>query len=112
MRLVVGIVLVMRAAPWLLHPPTAAIAIRSGVITISGLFLICGLWTPVAGVSIAVIALWDVIAGHEQLLAHLLAGTIAASLAMLGPGRWSIDARLFGWRRIDPLPRQRNSTSI
>jgi hypothetical protein len=22
-------------------------------------------------------------------------------LALLGPGAWSIDARLFGWRRID-----------
>ena len=25
----------------------------------------------------------------------------AGALAMLGPGRWSVDARLFGWKRID-----------
>jgi len=28
---------------------------------------------------------------------------MAAALAMVGPfTRWSIDARLFGWKRIDP----------
>jgi hypothetical protein len=27
--------------------------------------------------------------------------TFGAGLALLGPGAWSIDARLFGWKRID-----------
>ncbi len=112
MRLVVGTVLVMRAAPWVLHAPTAPVAIRAGVIALGGLFLMAGLWTPVAGISIATIALWDILAGHELLLAHLLAGTIAASLAMLGPGRWSIDARLFGWKRIDALPGKSHSNAL
>ena len=31
----------------------------------------------------------------------LLLVTIAGALAMLGPGRWSIDARLFGWKRVE-----------
>ena len=30
-----------------------------------------------------------------------------AALAMLGPGRWSVDARLFGWKRIEASPRRR-----
>jgi putative oxidoreductase len=32
---------------------------------------------------------------------HVLVATAAAALAMTGPGAWSIDARLFGRKRID-----------
>ena len=31
---------------------------------------------------------------------HILLGVLCASVAMLGPGAWSIDARLFGRRRF------------
>jgi hypothetical protein len=41
----------------------------------------------------------------------LLLGTAGAALAMLGPGLWSIDARLFGWRRIEVPPRKPGSSS-
>ena len=27
-------------------------------------------------------------------------GTLGVALALLGPGGWSVDARLFGWKRI------------
>jgi hypothetical protein len=46
------------------------------------------------------------LAAGEPLPGHLLAATIAAALAMLGPGRLSIDARLFGWKRIDTPVRE------
>ena len=42
----------------------------------------------------------------------LLTGTIAAGLAMLGPGRWSVDARLFGWKRIDAPPRRNTRHAV
>jgi hypothetical protein len=32
---------------------------------------------------------------------HLLEAAMGAALAMLGPGLWSIDARLFGWKRLE-----------
>ena len=31
------------------------------------------------------------------------------ALAMLGPGLWSVDARLFGWKRVEASPRKTSS---
>lgn len=41
----------------------------------------------------------------------LLLGTAGAALAMLGPGLFSIDARLFGWKRIEAPLRKSSSSS-
>jgi len=32
---------------------------------------------------------------------YILLGALAAALALLGPGAFSVDARLFGWRRVE-----------
>jgi hypothetical protein len=34
-------------------------------------------------------------------LTHVLLGTLGAAVALVGPGAWSVDARLFGWKRIN-----------
>jgi uncharacterized membrane protein YphA (DoxX/SURF4 family) len=62
--------------------------------------LLAGLWTPVAGVLIAVtelcLACWHV----SDPPMHIVLGLLGVALAMLGPGAWSIDARLFGRKRV------------
>jgi hypothetical protein len=100
MRLVVGAVVLWRAGPGLgSGPPLDMVA--SASLASAALLLIAGLWTPVAGAVVAVVAIADILRTGELLNGRLLAATIGCALTMLGPGRLSIDARLFGWRRID-----------
>jgi len=65
---------------------------------VAGLFLISGLFTPVAGATI-VLAEASMIfsqAHHGELWMPVLFAALSASVAMLGPGAWSVDARRFG----------------
>jgi putative oxidoreductase len=66
-----------------------------------GLLVGVGLWTPVAGVLSAVAAGWFAysVPGREPF--WLLEAALGIALALLGPGAWSVDARLFGWKRVD-----------
>jgi putative oxidoreductase len=59
-----------------------------------------GLWTPLAAVAGAVIQISVIIFGHRFDLSLLVFAAAGLSLAMLGPGAWSFDARLFGRKRI------------
>jgi len=65
-----------------------------------GLLLVAGVWTPVVATLAAVAALLKG-CSHPASARYWLAAAICAALALLGPGAWSIDARLFGWKRIN-----------
>jgi putative oxidoreductase len=66
-----------------------------------GILLLAGLWTPIAGVLQVVIELWIVFSRGEIMGLHVLVATLGISLVMLGPGALSVDARLFGRKRIN-----------
>jgi len=111
MRLVVGSALVVRAASRLGSHPAINVEIVSVLLMGAGILLIAGLWTPIAGTSSALIEIWKIIMLPGDKWVWLLLGTASAALAMLGPGLWSIDARLFGWKRIEAPPRKNSSPS-
>jgi uncharacterized membrane protein YphA (DoxX/SURF4 family) len=74
----------------------------TGLFTMAdGAFLLVGLWTPIAGAGACAIALWQTIFRSESLYQGILFGAIGLALMLVGPGAYSIDARLFGWKRID-----------
>ena len=59
-----------------------------------------GLWTPLAAVAGTAIQIIVIIFGHRFDLSLLVYAVVGSSLALLGPGAWSFDARLFGRKRI------------
>ena len=92
--------MIIQGVPALLAgPPLAAILFQMLSIGL-GLLLLVGLWTPVTGTLVAVEALWNVFStGHPW--RWIMLATLGAALALIGPGAWSIDARLFGWKRLE-----------
>jgi len=71
------------------------------IAVVAGIFLLVGLWTPVVGILVAIVEVWIVfmVAGDPSV--PLMLATIGAALAMIGPGAWSVDARLFGRKHIE-----------
>jgi putative oxidoreductase len=106
MRLVAGFTLMSRGITglWGEPPPEPAAA---NVLAIGvGMLLAVGLWTPFAGALAAAVELWCTFFWPGDRLTNILLVTLVAAVALIGPGAWSLDARLFGWKRIDIRNRQ------
>ncbi|MGB8800184.1 MAG: hypothetical protein WCC97_05825 [Candidatus Acidiferrales bacterium] len=106
MRLVVGVALVVRRIIELRTGPPIGLAMIHVLAIAAGILLLIGLWTPIAGTLLVIIEVWSSFSHPNDPWSYILLGTFGAALALLGPGAWSIDARLFGWKRIQ-LPDKR-----
>ena len=83
------------------HPGSTAIASAHLLGALSGMFLLIGLWTPIAATCVALAELCLVaLVPQEHLRSHVLQAAFGIALAMIGPGLWSVDARLYGWKRL------------
>jgi putative oxidoreductase len=98
-RLITGIALLEAGiAQW--RNPAAGLMIPQITGAVLALFLLAGLWTPVTGALIAAVEIWIILAGGSDIWRSLVLAVLAGTLAMIGPGAWSIDARLFGRKQI------------
>jgi uncharacterized membrane protein YphA (DoxX/SURF4 family) len=112
LRLGVGAALVFPGVEGLLGSPgTAGAFVQDLIEMLGGIFLLAGLWTPAVG---AVVVLNELLVGislypvrQEAGWHHIFLAVLTASVAMLGPGAWSIDARLFGRKRFRMADRAR-----
>lgn len=82
------------------NTPTFGIGFFQLLIATVGLLLIAGLWTPVGAAVMVLLQLWRIISRHGD-PSDILLCVLALAIALLGPGAWSVDARLFGWKRIE-----------
>lgn len=100
LRVVAGITLILRFAQ--LHNRGSINTITPHVIAAGiGLLLLFGSWTAVAGVMVAIIESVIAFSHNGDLWVSVLLASLSISLALLGPGAWSVDARRFGWKRIE-----------
>jgi hypothetical protein len=105
LRLVIAVALVYQVNVTLptghsLQP--AVIAILTAMVAI---LLLVGVWTPITGALTAPIELLNIFARADNPWMCVLLGSLGISIAMIGPGAWSVDARRYGWKRIDPQDR-------
>jgi len=101
MRLAAGGALVIHAIGALAAGPAPAAGVYHALVTVIGILLLLGLWTPVVAVLAALAAAWCLFSEPKDAGFHVLLATLGIALALLGPGGWSVDARLFGWRRVE-----------
>lgn len=66
-----------------------------------GVLLLAGLWTPLAGPLVVAVFAGELLFRHDNFYPGILLATMGAGLALVGPGAISVDAWIFGLKKID-----------
>ena len=101
LRLVAGLFLIQHSVAGLMGAPQHESVMLQVIAAGEGILLLAGLWTPIVGALVALTELWTALTGSNQLQIAILLATMGIALAILGPGARSIDAHLFGRKRLD-----------
>jgi putative oxidoreductase len=104
LRLLTAAALIHFGIAGVLAAPPVTIVVLQIIGAVAGILLLIGLWTPAAGTLAAIVKVWI---AFSPFLSHsgdpwipIVQAVLGAALAMIGPGAWSIDARLFGRKHI------------
>jgi uncharacterized membrane protein YphA (DoxX/SURF4 family) len=109
MRLAVALSAIVQSISTLVGSPTLPLNWAIGLLEILvGTALLIGFLTPIAGASaslgnLAIGISWFLTSGenaHDKTVAALYLVVISIAITLLGPGAFSLDARLFGRREI------------
>jgi len=100
-RVVVAVVLVRFCVINLTDSPFSISMIPHIIGACAGMLFLVGFWTPFVGTLIAVAELWIAASHFSDPWISIMLATFGGTGAMLGPGAFSVDARLFGRRRLD-----------
>lgn len=106
LRLIAAAALINQGASQLQAEVPVTSVILAVLLLATAVLLLAGLWTPVAGALALTLELWAAFSRPGDHWIQILLGSVGAGLALLGPGIWSVDARLFGWKRIGSQTRK------
>lgn len=99
-RVVAGSMLLRLCVIQILNLPFSASMFPHVIGACASILFLVGLWTPIAGTLIAMIELWAAFAHLSDPCLSIILAMIGGTSAMLGPGAFSFDARLFGRRHL------------
>jgi putative oxidoreductase len=83
LRLVAGVLLVLDGVTGLMGASPHESVPLQVIAAIAGIFLLAGLWTPIAGALVTVTELWIGLTGTNHLRSAILLATMGVSLALL-----------------------------
>ena len=104
-RVLTSAILLYFGATHLLETATLGPSLPYVIAAVAGVLLLLGLWTPLAGTTIAVVEVWILSARVANSLITIMLAILGATVAMIGPGIWSVDAQLYGRKHLED-PRQ------
>jgi putative oxidoreductase len=108
-RALISAIILFYGTTHLLEPASLATKLFYLIASVAAVFLFLGLWTPLAGTVISIVGLWIFLALCPAHSWNALAvAVLGATVAMIGPGMWSIDAKLYGRKHLED-PRRWNT---
>lgn len=100
LRLTVGIIAITHDVMVLAKGASPAFAAFHIFLTVLALMVLVGLWTPIVAALMAISAFFEAALHDVTWLQCVSVAFLCIALVLIGPGTWSIDARLYGWKEI------------